>query len=262
MQPEFFYQREQKDLLRCMMGKSPNAPPHFHSPLELYFILEGEMEVWINEHRRTLQAGEISVVLSYDAPRYRTVGSCRAIYLTFSTDYCEEFLAMLGNRRFGDPFVTEPAVAKPLFAIAEALMVSGNELQRKGNLYLLLGLLLEQVPLVERPEKKDADLATRILLLLNKRFKEECSLTSLAGELGYHPGYLSRFFKENFHVSLNRYIAMLRLREAVLLMKDPRNSVSYCAFESGFPSIRTFYSAFTEEFHCSPRAYRESQGHT
>ena len=48
---------------------------------------------------------------------------------------------------------------------------------------------------------------------------------------------------------------MLRLRETVLLMRAGKMSITACALESGFGSMRSFYRAFREEFGCTPKEY-------
>ena len=85
--------------------------------------------------------------------------------------------------------------------------------------------------------------------------KKDLTLSSLASKFGYNPSYLSRYFKSCFSIGINNYITKMRLREAVLLMKDHSNNVTYCAYESGFNSLRTFYRAFYSEFQCTPKEY-------
>jgi AraC-like DNA-binding protein len=40
-----------------------------------------------------------------------------------------------------------------------------------------------------------------------------------------------------------------------MLMREKRMSITDCAMESGFGSLRTFYRVFEEEFGCSPHEY-------
>ena len=104
----------------------------------------------------------------------------------------------------------------------------------------------------------DPGFSAKILLYISQNFREELSLSSIAAAMGYNPSYLSRAFKNSFQIGLNRYITMVRLREAIQLMKDGSKSVLACALESGFRSSRTFYRAFYEAFHCTPKEYFSS----
>ena len=40
-----------------------------------------------------------------------------------------------------------------------------------------------------------------------------------------------------------------------MLLKDEKNTHTFCALESGFNSVRTFYRAFKKEFGCAPQEY-------
>ena len=67
--------------------------------------------------------------------------------------------------------------------------------------------------------------------------------------------YNSRYFKNCFGIGLSRYITMVRLKNALMLMHEGKNTLTYCALESGFNSLRTFYRVFNEEFNSTPKEY-------
>jgi beta-galactosidase len=119
-------------------------------------------------------------------------------------------------------------------------------------------LLLENLDFTEREAQKNTDVISQTLLYLNDNFKNNVSLGVAATQLGYNPSYLSRTFKESMGITFNAYLTMLRLREAVQLLKNGE-SVSFCVSESGFNSIRTFYRAFQNEFGCTPKEYVKNQ---
>ena len=119
---------------------------------------------------------------------------------------------------------------------------------------MILGTLLEQMELEDRAEEMDPTLSTRMLFYINEHFYDKITLDSMAMELGFNPSYLSRHFKACFGIGFNQYLTMLRLRESVLLMQEGK-SLSECAFESGFGSLRTFHRVFSEEFQCTPKEY-------
>jgi len=119
---------------------------------------------------------------------------------------------------------------------------------------MILGALLERMQLKEQQEAVDTAPATQILFYINEHYKMPLTLPSIAADLGYNASYLSRCFKNCFHMGINRYITLMRLRAAVLLMQKEKK-ISACAYESGFNSVRTFYRSFYEEFQCTPKEY-------
>ncbi len=255
MKAQFGLEREQKNRLYYVEGKNPNSEFHFHSQIELYFIDEGEVEIWINDQRQVLKAGELSVALSYDAHCYKTVTESGVSCLIIPTDLLGEFLPAIRHKRAGNPFVRNREIFDQLKDCYQAIKTSKSEIKTRGYLYVILGILMEQMELEDRRESAHSQLSTRILFYINENFRSNITLQSIAGALGYNPSYLSRYFKSCFHIGINQYITMIRLREAVLLMREQKNSIAYCAYESGFNSVRSFYRAFYSEFQCTPKEY-------
>lgn len=254
MQAEFHLHREQANQLFCKKLNRPGIYYHFHSQIEILLIHEGEAEVWINDRREILRAGELSVALSFDPHSYRSLSSCSATCLIIPLDLCGEFKNASRNKQLNTPFFRDTALFEELNGYCEELMSGGNALKRQGSIYMILGVLLEQMQPEGEGKNDDPLPATRILFYINEHYTEPLTLSSIAAEFGYNPSYLSRYFKSFFHIGINRYITLMRLRKAVLLMRQKKNIVS-AAYESGFHSVRTFYRAFYEEFQCTPKEY-------
>lgn len=257
MQAEFHLKREQTNQLEYGRGHKANRSVHFHSQIEVYFVLEGKIEVWINDKHRVLGAGEMSVALSYDAHGYREVTPSRYAYLVIPTDLLHEFLPLFTERRTGDPFVNDPAVFEKTYNAFCELSPDAGELSTRGYIYVILGTLLSRLPTERRHESQNPRSHARLLMYIGEHFREELSLTEVATAFGFHPSYLSRVFRETFGISFHRYVTMIRLREAILLLRDGQHSVTACAMESGFGSVRTFYRSFLDEFGCTPKEYLE-----
>jgi AraC-like DNA-binding protein len=70
---------------------------------------------------------------------------------------------------------------------------------------------------------------------------------------------MSRYFKSNFNITLVKYMTIVKLKNAIMLMHENKYGTTYCSLESGFSSMRTFYRAFYNEFGCSPKEYFEAK---
>lgn len=258
MHPQFHVIREQRNTLSVGETRDAHVMFHFHSQIEICLITEGEVEVWINDNRKVLKAGGLSVALSHDAHRYQSVSSSRSIYLIIPTNLCSEFLSVFQDRQIRNPFLQDRQLFDLLLSCYDQLNANPNEITARGYVYVILGALLDRLETEPRSAPIDPSFSTKILLYISQNFREDLSLASIAAAMGYNPSYLSRAFKNCFQIGLSRYITMVRLREAVQLMKESNKSVLACALESGFRSSRTFYRAFCEEFHCTPKEYLSS----
>ena len=254
MRAEFNLNREQATQLYCVKDRNPKFPYHFHSHIELYLVHSGEMEVWIKDRREIIGAGEISVALSFDPHGYNTPASCEATVLIIPTGFCEDFLEAVRHKRLGSPIIREKAFYDELNCYCNELLAGCNEIKKRGCVYMILGALLDRMQPEAQAPTADPAPASRILLYINEHYTKPLTLASIAAELGYNASYLSRCFKNFFHMGINRYITLMRLRKAVLLMQH-KKSIATSAYESGFNSVRTFYRAFCEEFQCTPKEY-------
>ena len=259
MQANFLLKREINKNLVCDIVSSPNVIHHFHSHIEMYLIRSGKIEIMINDDKKMLGPGEISVALSYDAHSYRTVGESEAIYLIIPIEYFSEFLPLISSKHLPSPFINDEKTHKTVLAAMEGLLSNGNEISRRGYIYSILGAIFDHMTDDEQNESSANAFSPKILIYLSKNFKDEITLDSVAKEFGFNPSYLSRSFRKTFGISFIKYLNMLRLREAVILLQSGKLSITECAYESGFGSMRSFYRAFENEFGCSPKEYIEKE---
>lgn len=255
MHPNFNLQREIKNVLAYGISSSPSTPFHFHSHIEIYLVLAGKIEIIINDKRKVLGAGEISVAFSYDAHGYRTIKDSKAIYLIIPTDYCSEILPQLSGRSGNYPFIDDRETVKTVSDAMNKLLLEGNEISKRGLIYVILGAIIDKMPLEEKITERQRDFSPEILIYISRHFREELTLSDIAKSFGYNPSYFSRHFCETFGISFIEYLTMLRLRESIILLRSKKKSITECAMESGFGSMRSFYRAFRDEFGQTPKQY-------
>ena len=255
MQAKFLLKREQNSSLACGRHNYPEYEVHFHSHIELYIVLSGKMEALVNNSSRVLTAGDISVALSYDTHGYHTIEKADAIYIIIPRSYCSDILHFFEGKRMSYPFISDPATFAIVSDAAEKLRVESNELAKRGYLYVILGEILKHMSNEPQSEAQASQFSAEILIYISNHFRDELTLPSLAAEFGYNSSYLSRSFKQTFGISFGKYLTMLRLREAILLLKSENRSVTEAALECGFGSMRSFYRAFHDEFGCTPKEY-------
>ena len=252
MYANFHLKRELNNKLACGRVQHPGFPVHFHSHLELYLIRSGAVEILVNDQKRVLRQGEISIAFSYDAHGYRSVDDdAVADFLIVPLSYCNDILPLLEQHR-GSSFIHDPHTYALACDAMDRLLEHPNELLQRGYVYVILGAILDQASLLPREETPSTRFSADILIYVSQHFREDLTL---AKRFGYHPSYLSRLFRQSFGITFNRYLTMLRLRDAVLRMRSGESSVTESAMESGFGSMRSFYRAFHEEFGRTPKEY-------
>lgn len=233
---------------------------HFHSDIELYFVDGGEVEVVVGERKQLLSAGQMSVALSYDPHGYSTPEHSRSSLLTIPANICKEFTEAVKNKKNIAPFILDGKRVEEIKGFARQICKKGtNPIKKAGYVSLVLGTVYDWLVLEEVVRLPETDLASGMLRFISENFKKGISLKDLATRFGYSESYISRYFRDCFKVGFNQYINLLRLKNALLLMKENTHSITYCAMESGFNSMRSFYRCFKGHFGCSPGQWSPEQ---
>ncbi len=261
MQATFGIERERENRFRMIEYHNGNGDFHFHSQIEICLVTGGEIDALVNDHLKRLKKGEVSVALSYDTHLYTPVSEADFTVLIVPTELCEEFMALVKGKRITHPFLDKNGCAERIARCFEAIKKNQNNiLTIKGNIYVILGLIAQNAAFEDRAFTGEQTPISEILLYVHDHFSEDISLSFIARQFGYNPTYLSHLFKSYFNLGITRYINMLRLKNAVTLLQEGKYGTTYCALESGFRSLRTFYRAFRDEFGCSPKEYLEKEG--
>ena len=256
MQATFYKHREQLQHFHRENYSKLVGVFHFHSPIELLWVRRGTAQVWIDGSRFTVRENELAVVLSYEAHQFSSGTDGEYSSLFIPVFLCTEFMEMVRHRKICQPIVRDPQVMEQIRYAADRLSTEGrNPVEQTGWIHVLLGTVLDQLDFQEREKPREEDLPARLLVYIGEHYREELSAESIAQKYGYSADHLAKSFRSCFHMGIGQYINTLRLKNAVMLMREKKRSITDCALESGFGSLRTFYRVFDEEFGCSPREY-------
>ncbi|MBR4910698.1 MAG: helix-turn-helix domain-containing protein [Clostridia bacterium] len=260
MQATLGIERELEDKLKIIDYHNGNGDFHFHSQIEICFVTSGEIDALVNNHLQRLKAGELSVALGYDTHLYTPVGDSYFSVLIIPADISEDFAAFVNNKAITNPFVCQSALTGRITKCFDEIRDhKNNALTVRGNVYMILGLIAENVVFEDRAAYGESGLISDILMYIHNNFCDDISLASVSRHFGYNPSYISHLFKSCFNIGIARYITVLRLKKAVSLLKGQKHGAVFCAFDSGFRSLRTFYRAFQNEFGCSPKEYLKKE---
>lgn len=258
MQPLFNMTREKSQQLGYFNYENDWCVLQFHSQIEIYIIEDGEMEMFVDGKQQKLKAGDISVALSFVPHAYKTPVYSRSSVIFIPVHLCEEFVLLTENKRPVSPFISNPNAYKKIKEYFSLLQDKDiNEVKLRGVLYIILGTILENITLSEIEKPTDTELASKILFYINENYRSDISPSAIAEHFGYSQSHISRYFKSCCGINLVRYIALMRLRHAVMLIHEGHHNITDCILESGFSSNTTFYRTFKNEFGCSPKEYIE-----
>ncbi|MHB8064929.1 MAG: AraC family transcriptional regulator, partial [Ruminiclostridium sp.] len=234
--------------------------PHFHSNIELSYVIDGKINVNINGHIKTLTKGCISIAHSYDIHSYSNVENSHTIIMIIPVELVNSYTAMTRSKVFSTSFIDECENTNSIYYILNQLLNSQNdknELIGKGSAYYILGIILCCIELVDKPAVSSTELARKILVYLQQNYLNDLTTETLAKHFGYNKDYLSKFFNSYLGCGFNSYMNALRSRHAAQLISNGKTDLTDIAFISGFSNYRTFNRAFNQAYGMTPSDYRK-----
>ena len=252
--------RELDSQIALELKFNDSCPPHFHSNLELLYVINGEIDININGQVQTLKKGGVSIANSYDIHAYTNPLDARTFVLIIPTALVRSYTAMLRSKVFMTPFIAESQQTKLIYSILQHLHKTKgaeSELFSKGCAYSILGVLLDCSTLIEKPAPRSSDFAREILIYIQENYLTPLTIDHLARHFGYNKDYLSRFFNSYLRCGFNRYLNGIRARHAAYLLENGSTNLTEIAFASGFNNYRTFNRAFKQSFAMSPSKYKK-----
>lgn len=128
---------------------------------------------------------------------------------------------------------------------------AGAPLRQAGNIYGLLGALLQEKPAAR------TDAISKAIGIMDTDYSEPLSMEELARTLGLERTYFSSLFKEKTGYSPYRYLTALRIKKACLLLTETELSVSEVAELVGLDA-RNFARLFKKEIGKTPLEYKKA----
>lgn len=134
-------------------------------------------------------------------------------------------------------------------------------LQASGNLYKMLGILMEicspRVTKLLDISKPYSRSVMRALNFMNANYPQPISMQQTAAHAGLSRAHFAVAFKQEVGCSPSEYLAGLRLQNARRYLADPNLSIMQVAHSVGFQDALYFSRFFRKAEKVSPREYRE-----
>jgi AraC-like DNA-binding protein len=260
---EAFRDRDNQIHILSMHGKKFEA--HFHSNIEVMYVASGEMEVTIGSEKRILTQGSVAVAESYVVHSVSVPEDADVRVAIIPVIRIPDYGLMHRNLTYATPFLMPSSHSEAigtLFHSFENYRRDSSPMIGKGFAYLLLGMLtdaLGTVPAYHR-NKDGVAVVGQMLRYMDEHYTEPLTLERLATEFGYHKDYLSRVFNDTIHTGFSRYLATMRLRYAVQLIRTTDLSLEEISERAGFGNTHSFYDIFHITYQCTPGQYRKRIG--
>ncbi len=231
--------------------KNASYPYHFHRCYELLSIVDGCLHIVLDDKEYDLCKGDLLLIFPNQLHSFTTIGNSLFDIIIFSPDIIDDFAGKYTG------WLPQTPVLHSDFITLDKILTN-NPFEQKSILYHLCALYLEHGNMIKEIISANETLLHLMLSFIDEHFQESCTLQELAAHLGYEYTYLSKCFKVKMKISYTAYLNQFRIRQACLLLKDRRLTVTDIAFRCGYDTIRTFHRNFLSVTGMTPKEYQEN----
>ena len=249
---------------------------HTHTYYEIYFFVEGAVEMEIRGRRRPLSPGDV-IVVPPGVPHRAVVMDGAVPYRRFifwvTPAYCAELEALAPEYGFlfrhaaqareyvyGFDMVSFNAVRGKLLALLDE--IHADRFAREARIVLNVNDLVLHLNrcIFERthPSSQQENVShyEAITAYIDVHLEEPLTLERIASELYLSKFYIAHLFQERTGLSLHQYLIKKRLAACCAAIRGGENATN-AAERCGFSEYSSFYRAFRKEYGMSPSEYAE-----
>lgn len=257
-------------------GRSFQIPVHWHDEFEIIYVRSGFLTVSISGESYIGKTGEAFVVspgnLHLMGSQSGTVDYYTFLfplkYISFRTDDMldEKLLEPLNSGHLMIcPRVKDTAkeLCEQLIEIYEAKKEESESkiATQVRTKIILLQFILEMWKkgfVIENDTNGRNTVEKEMVSYIQQNFTGKISLREFGEQFHLSEKYISRYFKEHFHITLSQYVTYLRLEHAKQLLQDTDIPVTDVAMQSGYQNVSYFIRSFQKAYAVSPLKYRKN----
>ncbi len=236
-------------------GLSPT--PHFHSQIELVYVINGQTIAFADQKKTVTKSGELFFAFPNQIHYYEKTVIGKYIVIIFSTELLYGMEDILYNNIPKSNLLSEDKMQGIANIITDVVNANGefSHTIRVGLINQLLASILPEFELKPRIKTNNTTLQS-VLNYCTKNFANDLTLDILAEDLHISKFHISHLLNQKLGISFSAYLNNIRVHKACSLLNNSQNKISDISEEVGFGSIRSFNRAFKSVMNMTPIEYR------
>lgn len=244
---------------------------HLHMDIEVVYLLSGSLNIVTNNKKISLEKGDFIVLNSCQLHELDSKNSALLLIFQFSPKIFEAFFPQINEIYFDTTPITLDASETGRRLLGNIVAASQAYFKEEAYFSLLchgfssiiMFDLMKLVPHKQmKEEKKDQLLLKlerikRISDYISKHYQEKLLLSDIAEKEALSFTYLSHFFRENFGVTFQEYVNLLRCEKAKYLLIHTESTLLTICGVCGFSDLRYLNSSFQRFYGVSPKTFRK-----
>mgnify|MGYP004568121997 FL=1 len=257
-------------------GQSFQIPVHWHDELEIIYVKSGFLTVNISGENYIGKPGDAFVVspgnLHFMGSQTGTVDYFTFLfplkYIAFRTDDMldDKLIEPLNCGHLMISPEIKDTVKEQCEQLAGVYAAEIDESESKITVQIKKKIILLQFIhelwkkgfIVENDTTGRNTVEKEMVSYIQQNYTGKILLREFGEQFHLSEKYISRYFKEHFHITLSQYVTYLRLEHAKQMLQETDISVTEVAMQSGYQNISYFIRSFKKTYGVSPLKYRKS----
>ncbi len=257
-------------------GQSFQIPVHWHVELEIIYVKSGFLTVNISGENYIGKPGDAFVV---SPGNLHFMGSQTGTVDYFTFLFPLKYIAFRSDDMLDDKLI-EPLNSGHLMISPEIKDTVKEQCEQLARVYaaeidkseskitsqirkkiILLQFIHELWKkgfIVENDTTGRNTVEKEMVSYIQQNYMGKILLREFGEQFHLSEKYISRYFKEHFHITLSQYVTYLRLEHAKQMLQETDISVTEVAMQSGYQNISYFIRSFKKTYGVSPLKYRKS----
>ncbi len=256
---------------RIMDKNFSMSEAQFHDYYELYFLLEGTREIFIENRMFVVPANSFCIIPPFYM--HKTEGKpYKRINLYISDNLLDEkeleFLNIHSTHLAFSLTSQQATFISTLLLEASEIKTQNYELRKKYLLpftktilyYLQTQSLTPLQPISALPSHKESDtMILKIVSYINENYQNSITLKDLSERFFISTNTLCKRFHKSMGCSIIEYVTFVRLNKAKMYLLTTSKKLEEISYLCGFSSANYFGLTFKKQFGLSPLNYRKKK---
>lgn len=233
---------------------------HWHKGIEIVYILNGAMNITVNENTYTIHKDEFSVINSMEIHSTKCIGTTTVLLLQIPTDAMPVTDRIDCRKYSNDEYVK---VFSSLIDIYNA-KEKGYYLKFNSVVYSMLYSLFLQFGKTKDLDtitvSNDKEALTKMGIVIDyvqKHYMDNICLEDVSKIACYNKQYFTRIFKKYIRCTFFDYLNSVRIRHVFEDLIHTDLSISEIAERNGFSNNKNFQKVFKKSYNCTPSNMRK-----
>lgn len=247
---------------------------HWHSEFEIIYVIQGEINVTLNNNQFTAGAGDVVFInpeTIHGATPIDCVYECIDFDIGFLANICDGFVyffeGILNNEYCVKEYISahNSPVSEFVCSISHAMhnKSSGYKFRVVGELYRMFANIIDfhlysnVSGVSEIASNKDTQKIKSVLSYVRNNYENPITLADMANAANMSPKYFCSYFKKMTQKSPVEYLNSYRVEKAANKLLNTNMSVTEISFACGFNDLSYFIKTFKSYKGITPAKFRK-----